>query len=138
MTDQRSAHNRERRGASHSVANDKTTETVLRLEAEYWTIVYQGTVLRLRDSKGLHYLATLLRHPGQRFPATQLLPAAGRPPRVSDDERARMAVTKRIRDVLRKIALHHPSLGYHLGASIRTGHECAYIPDPDQRITWET
>lgn len=41
-------------------------------EAEYWTISYCGTVLRLRDSKGLRYLALLLHNPGTRFAARAL------------------------------------------------------------------
>ena len=37
----------------------------LRLEGEYWSIGYDGRVLRLRDSKGLRVLARLLAEPGR-------------------------------------------------------------------------
>jgi hypothetical protein len=36
-----------------------------KLEGEYWTIGYEGHVLRLKDSKGLRILAVLLGKPGQ-------------------------------------------------------------------------
>ena len=131
-------HDRERRTPPRAAdAIAESTARMFRLEAEYWTIAFNVAVVRLRDSKGLHYVAHLLRHPGRRFPATILLPVAGKPLQ-TDGARARMSVTKRIKDAIRKIALHHPSLGYHLHTSIRTGHECKYIPDPDQRITWES
>jgi hypothetical protein len=37
---------------------------VFRREGEYWTIAYGGTAIRLRDTKGLGYIACLLAHPG--------------------------------------------------------------------------
>jgi hypothetical protein len=52
------------------------------------------------------------------------------------DERARLAVTKRIKAALSKIELHHAALGHHLFASIRTGYRCAYLPDPHDLISW--
>lgn len=48
-----------------------------RLEGEYWTIAYDGEAFRLRDSKGLRYLAHLLRHPDHEFHALDLV-ALGR------------------------------------------------------------
>lgn len=42
-------------------------ENAIRREGEYWTVVYEGSLVRLRDSKGLHYLATLLASPGREF-----------------------------------------------------------------------
>jgi hypothetical protein len=38
-------------------------------EGEYWAFHYEGQVARLRDSKGLRYLARLLRNPGQEVHA---------------------------------------------------------------------
>lgn len=43
-------------------------------------------------------------------------------------ERARSAVTKRVKDTLAKIAREHPPLGRYLQATIRTGVFCAYVP----------
>ncbi len=43
-----------------------------RHEGEYWTVVYEGSLVRLRDSKGLRYLATLLANPGREFHVVDL------------------------------------------------------------------
>jgi hypothetical protein len=43
-------------------------------------------------------------------------------------ERARKAVTARIRDVIARIERLHPALGAHLRASVTTGTWCAYTP----------
>lgn len=199
-------------------------DNVFRREGEYWTIAYAGTVFRLKDTKGLHYIAHLLRWPAKRFHVLDLVagaearpasPAANRcgrigktppaePPlqigqlgdagpkldpqakraykrrlvdlrdaleeaqrcrdlaraarvqaeihwivtelaaayglggriRTSADchERARKAVTNRIKDSLAKIRQAHPSLWQHLVNSIRTGAFCAYIPE--QPTAW--
>jgi hypothetical protein len=197
---------------------------VFRQEGEYWTIAYTGTVFRLKDTKGLHYIAHLLRWPVKKFHVLDLVAVADarpaglamnrcgrigkRPPvehplRVSqlgdagpkldlqakraykrrlDDlrdaleeaqrcrdleraarvqaeiqwiitelaaaygldgrvrktadgnERARKAVTNRIKDTLTKIQQVHPSLWQHLVNAIRTGAFCAYIPE--QPTAW--
>jgi hypothetical protein len=53
----------------------------------------------------------------------------GRRRRLGDeDERARKAVTARIRDVLRRIRAVHPELADHLDASVSTGTACRYAP----------
>jgi hypothetical protein len=49
-------------------------------------------------------------------------------------ERARTAVTARIRDAIRRIGAEHPDLGRHLSRSVRTGTFCTY--DPDQPVRW--
>lgn len=119
-------------------------------EGEYWTFVYDGTVCRLRDAKGLHCVAYLLRRPGERFAAVDLVhlpgnetcPAPGgtaTPPAVGlDAEEARVLVTKRIRAVVKKIEPHHPSLAHHLDTCIKTGARCAYLPDPERPLLWKT
>lgn len=50
-------------------------------------------------------------------------------------EKARTAVTWRIRSAIRKIAAAHPELGRHLDASIRTGAFCTYAPEAPVRWT---
>jgi hypothetical protein len=50
-------------------------------------------------------------------------------------ERARKAVTERIRDSLRRIRRAHPDLGRHLDNSINTGTFCSYTPD--RPIRWD-
>lgn len=60
----------------------------------------------------------------------------GRARRVGDaGERARSAVTQRIRDTLNRIEAEHPSLGQHLRRAVRTGTYCAY--EPDGPFVWE-
>jgi tetratricopeptide (TPR) repeat protein len=49
-------------------------------------------------------------------------------------ERARTAVTWRIRSAIKKIEAAHPSLGRHLANSIRTGVFCSYAPEKE--IAW--
>jgi hypothetical protein len=60
---------------------------------------------------------------------------AGRP-RVALDpaERARKAVTWRVKDSIAHIAAAHPVLGRHLRLSVRTGSFCTY--EPDQPTDW--
>ena len=56
-------------------------------------------------------------------------------PTGSATERARSAVTYRVRAAVKRIAEVHPELGRHLGNSIRTGTWCAYRPETD--VVWE-
>ena len=51
-------------------------------------------------------------------------------------ERARSAVTWRIRSALTKIEQAHPPLGRHLRNAIRTGLFCAYVPE--RSLEWDT
>ncbi|MEU9079499.1 AAA family ATPase [Kitasatospora sp. NPDC048538] len=54
----------------------------------------------------------------------------------SPAERARTAVTARIRAAVRRIAADHPELGRHLDTAVRTGTLCVYAPEdpPDWRL----
>jgi hypothetical protein len=38
-----------------------------RKEGDYWTVTYRGDLFRIKDAKGLHYLAELLRKPNQQL-----------------------------------------------------------------------
>jgi hypothetical protein len=59
----------------------------------------------------------------------------GRPRRTPDHvERARKAVTRRIRDAVARIDRAHPTLGRHLHASVHTGVYCSYAPERD--LVW--
>jgi hypothetical protein len=40
------------------------TDSIFRRDGEYWTLAYAGQLIRLRDTKGLHYIAHLLAAPG--------------------------------------------------------------------------
>jgi hypothetical protein len=50
-------------------------------------------------------------------------------------ERARWIVRKNIRDGLEKIRSEYAALGRYFAASIKTGYYCAYLPDPDCKIS---
>jgi Cdc6-like AAA superfamily ATPase len=47
--------------------------TAFRREGEYWSIAYDGDAFRLRDSKGLRYLARMLKEPGRELHALDLV-----------------------------------------------------------------
>jgi TolB-like protein/tetratricopeptide (TPR) repeat protein len=49
-------------------------------------------------------------------------------------ERARTAVTWRIRNAIRKIATAHPALGRHFETAVQTGTYCTYIPE--KPVNW--
>jgi tetratricopeptide (TPR) repeat protein len=46
---------------------------VLRRDGEYWTVAYRGKTIRLRDTKGLGYLAHLLRNPAREIHVADLV-----------------------------------------------------------------
>ena len=46
---------------------------VFRKEGEYWTVGYGGKAFRLKDTRGLGYLAHLLRHPAVEFHVLDLV-----------------------------------------------------------------
>ncbi len=59
----------------------------------------------------------------------------GRPRRTGDDgERARQAVTWRVRDAIGRVEAASPELGRHLRRSVRTGTFCVY--DPADPVDW--
>jgi tetratricopeptide (TPR) repeat protein len=168
---------------------------VFKREGDFWTVAYDGSIARLKDSKGLRDIAALLAMPNREAPALDLAspdtparfegdageviddrartaykariaelqqeidedPAGsaharaeldalaeqlagayglgGRPRRTGDPaERARKAVTERIRDAIGRLARENPALGRHLKASIRTGTFCSYTPE--RPVTW--
>jgi len=53
---------------------------VFRREGEYWTVAHGEGALRLRDSKGLSYLATLFANPEVELAAADLVGGGGSPP----------------------------------------------------------
>ena len=103
-----------------------------RREGEFWTITFDGRTVRLRDSVGLRYLASLLARPGDEV----LAAAIARTPPV-DAERARQSVSIAVRRALRRIARELPPLGDQLNRSVRTGSACRYDPDPRAHVSWE-
>ena len=45
---------------------------MFRREGDYWTLSWQDNVVRLKDAKGLHYIAYLLSNPGRQVLACEL------------------------------------------------------------------
>lgn len=62
---------------------------ILRKEGEYWTVGFGGKYFRLKDSKGLGYLAHLLRHPGVEFHVLDLFGGIASPPREDESRLSR-------------------------------------------------
>jgi tetratricopeptide (TPR) repeat protein len=183
---------------------------VFRREGDYWSVVFEGHTVRVRDLKGIRYLARLLADPDREFHVLDLvaaesgrLPAAARSraahlphagpgdagemldarakdayrrrlAEIEDDieqarafgdieraaqadaerdflirelsravglggrdrraasasERARVSVTRAVRQAIVAVGEYHPALGEHLERTIRTGTYCAYVPEP--------
>jgi tetratricopeptide (TPR) repeat protein len=53
---------------------------VFHREGDYWSIGFEGRTARLRDSRGLHYLARLLADPGREFYVLDLVAAGSARP----------------------------------------------------------
>jgi hypothetical protein len=66
------------RPAPASVTEDEASApATFRREGEFWTIAYDGQTVRLRDVKGLRYIASLLASPGRELPVLELTAAGG-------------------------------------------------------------
>jgi tetratricopeptide (TPR) repeat protein len=182
-----------------------------RLEGDVWTMAFGGRSVRLKDSKGIRDIATLLGRPGTEVHCSELIAASdgswsrspstrelaegglavagsggtevldrrardayrnrlvelreeleeaegshdigraalaraemdllaaelasayglgGRSRKAGDPtERARKAVTERIRSAIGRVEKAHPALGRHLRNSIQTGTFCSYRPE---------
>lgn len=49
------------------------TTGTFRREGEYWTMEFEGRTCRMRDAKGLAYIAMLLRHPNRQIHVSELV-----------------------------------------------------------------
>ena len=196
--------------------DDRPTRNVFRLEGDYWSVVFEGRTVRIRDLKGMRYLARLLAEPERELHVLDLVAAeatragltepgprgaqrrprrcrrdarragqGGLPPTARGDrrghrrrdaraatrcekrrrtcerdflvrelsravglggrdrragsasERARVAVTRAVRQAMARISEQHAELGEHLGRTIRTGTYCSYLPDPRVPADWD-
>jgi hypothetical protein len=52
---------------------DAAGTNIFRREGEFWTIAYGGITIRLKDAKGLGYIACLLEHPGEEIHVNDLI-----------------------------------------------------------------
>jgi tetratricopeptide (TPR) repeat protein len=88
------------------LAATATTETnVFRREGDYWSVMFEGRTVRVRDVKGMRYLAQLLAHPGQEFHVLDVVAAeTGQQTALGDageilDERAKTAYRRRLAEI---------------------------------------
>jgi hypothetical protein len=88
---------------------------LLRRSGQVWFAEWHGCRSIVPDSKGIRDLAVLLARPG---------------------ERARKAVTMRIRAAISTIAAQDDTLARHLRNTIRTGRLCSY--QPEEAVSWRT
>src|SRR5262249_9664831 len=58
--------------AGAGAADAEHSRNLFRRGGEDWTVRYESSVTRLKDAKGLRYLARLLGNPGREFHATDL------------------------------------------------------------------
>ena len=65
------------------MSKTRDTEQIFRREGDYWTIAYEGRLTRLKDARGIRYLAHLLWHPHREFHATELVRLASGVPEVT-------------------------------------------------------
>ncbi|HEX6313162.1 MAG TPA: transcriptional regulator [Acidimicrobiia bacterium] len=78
-------------GAQRDALHDQPAGTlnVFRREGEYWSVVFEGHTIRVRDLKGMRYLARLLAEPGREYHVLDLVAAeAGRVARVDSSQAA--------------------------------------------------
>jgi tetratricopeptide (TPR) repeat protein len=78
---------------------------VFRLEGEYWSVVFDGRTVRVRDLQGIRYLAQLLAHPGREVHVLDLVAGETGPPMALGDagamldERAKTAYRRRLAEI---------------------------------------
>ena len=73
-------------------------------EGDLWQISFDSQTIHMRDAKGLHDIATLLRYPGKQFHCTELMNAVTLSEQVLVfDEKARQSYQKRIHELQEEI-----------------------------------
>jgi tetratricopeptide (TPR) repeat protein len=108
---------RERNAQSGSTRADRPTPGALaprrglfQQEGEFWTVGYDRSTFRLKNSKGLGYLAHLLRHPSAEFHALDLVGGiASQRDQDESDQEARSL--PRAGEDLERAGIHVASLG---------------------------
>jgi tetratricopeptide (TPR) repeat protein len=200
--------------ADRAPVHQESARNAFRREGDYWSIVFAGRTVRVRDLKGMRYLARLLAEPERELHVLDLVAAertgtgvgegadseqadvgdagamldpqakeayrrrlaeidedieaarasgdavreaqadlereflvrelsravglGGRDRRAgSASERARVAVTRAVRQAMARITQQHTELGEHLDRTIRTGTYCSYLPDPRVPADWD-
>ena len=95
-------------GIETAAVEPSTTENVIRREGDYWFVAFEGRPVRIRDLKGIRYLARLLESPDQELHVLDLVSAenqsGGRQPALGDagellDAQARDAYRRRLVEI---------------------------------------
>ncbi|MGE0683196.1 MAG: response regulator, partial [Candidatus Binatia bacterium] len=63
----------EMKHAIDQLKGEMVPDKTFRLDGEYWTIAYQGTVSRVKDALGLRYIAYLLHAPHRKIHVLELV-----------------------------------------------------------------
>ena len=95
---------------------------VFRREGAYWTLIHQGTTCRLKDAKGLHYVAILLRHVGREFHAVDLTALTASRPTTSVATRVEKLSSGSLTSQDLSIATGRGEAGSMLDAQARTAY----------------
>jgi hypothetical protein len=61
------------RGCRAEATSPNRTGSIFRREGEFWTLLFEGQVMRLKHSNGLLFVAHLLQHPDRDFHVAQLV-----------------------------------------------------------------
>jgi hypothetical protein len=59
----------------HGQVDEPAAVNSFRREGDYWSVVFEERTVRVRDLKGMRYLARLLAHPGREFHVLDLVAA---------------------------------------------------------------
>ena len=95
-------------GIEAAAAPQRSAENVIRREGDYWSVTFDGHTVRIRDLKGIRYLARLLASPGRELHVLDLVAAenqsGGPPPALGDagellDQQARDAYRRRLVEI---------------------------------------
>jgi non-specific serine/threonine protein kinase len=121
------------RGAPAPPAS-RTLCATLRRDGRLWTIACGGVVLRCKSSKGLHYLAHLLRNPGRSFHVLELV-ALDEPAAASASEVRHLS-----RAQLEQLGLHvgQPQMGEPIADAKALGAYRSRIEDLTAELTEAT
>src|SRR5262249_39004324 len=84
---------------------------IFRKEGEYWTIGYGGKAFRRKNSKGLAYLAQLLRHPWTEFHALDLVSATAERSDVEEEPYRTEVALPQSAEELESAGIHIGGLG---------------------------
>ena len=115
-------------GATHEDA-----ASIFRREGDFWTIEHGGRTLRLRNSRGLRYLARLVQHPRREFLVLDLaidggdngcLPLGRASAGAGNGHRREPVVDRRARRSRARAALHHADAAIVASAASQLWSRC--------------